>query len=270
MKKIQSKIKEAYRETNKKSIALYFTLRGLVLICMVLEILRGEWGNAALCVLSLGLFIIPFFIQKHFKITLPSVLESIVFLFIFSAEILGEIQNFYGIFPYWDTILHTLNGFLAAGIGFALIDLLNKHSSSVKLSPLFVAIVSFCFSMTVGVCWEFFEFGCDQFIKVDMQKDRIVQNFSSVILDPNKSNTPISIDNIEYTIIYSKDQNNEIIETKINGGYLDIGIIDTMKDLLVNFVGAITFSTLGYFYILNRDKYRFVRNFIPVKNKKTT
>ena len=80
-------------------------------------------------------------------------------LFIFSAEILGEISSFYVLFPFWDTTLHTLNGFLAAAIGFSLVDLLNR-SDRVKfdLSPLFLSITAFCFSMTIGVLWEFFEF----------------------------------------------------------------------------------------------------------------
>ena len=195
------------------------------------------------------------------KITLPSVLESIIYIFIFSAEILGEINNFYGIIPHWDTILHTITGFLAAGIGSSLVDILNENSKKINLSPIFVAIVAFCFSMTIGVLWEFFEYSADTYLRTDMQKDRIVTSISTVELDPNNSNTPVRIDNIESTQINTKD--GQII---INGGYLDIGIIDTMKDLIVNFIGAVTFSFIGYLYIRNRDKYKFASNFIPVKN----
>ena len=262
-KRIQ-KIKEAYKETKKSSLLVYLILRTLVILCMILQILNGEWENAALCLLSLILFVIPFFIQKKFKITLPNALESIIFIFIFSAEILGEINNFYGIIPYWDTMLHTLNGFLAAGVGFSLIDLLNKNSKNVRLSPLYLAIVSFCFSMTIGVLWEFFEFSMDYYFKLDMQKDRIVETISSVYLDPDKSNTPVIIDNIDKTIIYSEDKDGDTTETIING-YLDIGIIDTMKDLVVNFIGAITFSIIGALYVSNRDKYKLASNFIPTR-----
>ena len=121
--------------------------------------------------MSLFLFTIPTLIQDKFRITLPSLLEGIIYVFIFSAEILGEINNFYGIIPHWDTVLHTINGFLAAGIGFSLIDLLNQNSKQIKLSPFFVALVAFCFSMTIGVLWEFFEYGADSLLKLDMQKD---------------------------------------------------------------------------------------------------
>ena len=239
-----------------------------LLFCLILQIIRGEYNNAFLCILSLILFTIPFFIQRRFKIELPNLLETIIFFFIFSAEILGEINNFYGLIPYWDTMLHTINGFLAAGIGFGLVDLLNENSNKIKLSPVFLALVSFCFSMTIGVVWEFFEYGSDRFLNLDMQKDTIANKIATVELDPNKSNKVVVIDDIQYTEIYSKDENNNLTSTVINNGYLDIGIDDTMDDLFVNFIGAFCFSILGYFYVINRHKYHFAGNFIPKKQKK--
>ena len=257
------KIKRKYKETKEKSLLVYLILRFLVIICMVLEILRGDLNNAFLCFLSLLLFTIPTLIEDKFKIGIPSLLESIIYLFIFSAEILGEINNFYGNIPYWDTILHTINGFLAAGVGFSLVDILNKSSKNIKLSPLYVAIVAFCFSMTIGVLWEFFEYGMDRYLKLDTQKDRIVNVISTVKLDPNNDNKAVIIDNIKETHIITDDD-----EIVIEGGYLDIGINDTMKDLMVNFIGAVCFSTIGYLYIKNRDKYKFATNFIPYKEGK--
>lgn len=266
IKKFQNELKRVGKESKSSSIIVYFVLRALVITCMILELLRGDLNNAFLCLLSLVLFIVPFFIERKFKIDLPDTLEIIIMLFIFSAEILGEINNFYGIIPHLDTLLHTLNGFLAAGVGFALFDLLNKNIKSISLSPLFLAIVSFCFSMTIGVLWEFYEFAADQYLfNTDMQKDRIINTVRSVKLNENGENVPIVIDGVEYTIIYSKDKDGNLVETKIEGGYLDIGIIDTMKDLMVNFIGALCFSIFGYLYILNRDKYKFVNNFIPTK-----
>lgn len=260
-----NKVKEFYKNNKKSSVAWYLGLRALVIAVMILRFLRKDYTSVFLCILTLILFMIPFWINKRFKIELPNLLEIIIYLFIFSAEILGEIQNFYGIFKHWDTILHTMNGFLAAAIGFSLIDILNESERfHIKLSPIFVSLVAFCFSMTIGVLWEFFEFGTDQILKYDMQKDRIVQTISTVELEPDGKNKPVVIDNIYETVIYSND-NGESKETVITGGYLDIGIIDTMKDLIVNFIGAIVFSTIGYFYIHNRDKYKFTENFIPIK-----
>lgn len=263
-----SKIKDFYRENKKGTLIIYVVLRFLVITCLVAQVFHQNWDNVFLCVLTLILFTIPYFIDRKLKINLPNTLEIIILLFIFSAEILGEIQNFYGIFKSWDTILHTLNGFLCAAIGFSLIDILNRNEKfHINLSPFFVALVAFCFSMTVGVLWEFFEFGSDTILKTDMQKDRIVTSISSVRLNEEKKNVPVVIKEIDQTIIYSKDEKGNGIESHIEGGYLDIGIHDTMKDLLVNFVGALVFSIIGWLYIKNRDEYQFAENFIPTIRK---
>lgn len=249
----------------KRDLTVYVVLRILVILTMISQLIRGNYENVFMCVLTLVLFLIPIFIDRKLNIKLPTVLESIILLFIFSAEILGEVQNFYGIFKGWDTILHTLNGFLCAAIGFSLIDILNRsHKFHMKLTPVFVALVSFSFSMTIGVLWEFFEFGADTIFKSDMQKDRIITEISTVVLEPEGKNKPVIVDNIDKTVIYSHDENGNVIETEIAGGYLDIGIIDTMKDLIVNFIGAVVFSIIGLLYINNRDGYKFAESFMPI------
>jgi len=260
-----SKIRKTYRETKRSSLLVYMILRFLVIVCLVLELIRGDFNNALLCLISLILFILPFFFQRAFKITLPSVLESTIFLFIFASEILGEINNFYGLIPFWDTMLHVINGFLAAAIGFSLIDLLNENVKGVNLSPIYVCIVGFCFSMTIGVLWEFFEYEIDKLVKSDMQKDRIITEISSVVFDKENDNKSIKYSDISYTILYDKDDK---VILKIDNGYLDIGLIDTMKDLFVNFIGALVFSIFGYFYLINNQKNSFITNFIPVKRIK--
>ena len=229
---------------------LYSVLRVLVILTLIANLVRGNYENAALCILSLVLFLMPAFFEKKLRIEIPPLFESIIYLFIFSAEILGEVNHFYTLIPGWDTILHTLNGFLCAAIGFAMVDLLNRHSSNLNLSPFYLAATAFCFSMTIGVIWEFIEFFGDQFFFLDMQKDFIVRKISSVTLDPTHSQVPYVIGNITKTIIETADGQQYVV----NGGYLDIGIIDTMKDLLVNFIGAVVFSVLGYLYVKNRDE----------------
>lgn len=260
--KLNKLVKERYKETKRSSLVVYMILRLLVIICMILQIIRGDIHNALLCLLSLVLLFMPFFIQRSLKITLPNTLEIIIFLFIFSAEILGEIQNFYGLIPFWDSILHTINGFLSAAVGFSLVYLLNSNSKKISLSPIYLCLVAFCFSMTIGILWEFFEYGTDKILKVDMQKDEVLETISSVNFDPENNNNAILIENIDHTILYDKN-GNEIVT--INDGYLDIGLNDTMKDLLVNFLGAIVFSCLGYFYIISNGSNKFITHFIPHK-----
>ena len=146
-------------------------------------------------ILTLILFMVPQFLDRKLNVTIPPGLETVILIFIFSAEILGEINAFYVKIPIWDTILHTTNGFLMAAIGFALIDLFNRSDRfSIKMSPYFVAFFAFCFSMTVGVMWEFFEFSMDWFFGMDMQKDWIVPAINSVKLNPTGANVPIHVD----------------------------------------------------------------------------
>lgn len=259
IKNSNKKINTRLRDKCVFTITTYFILRFLVILCMVAQSIHRNWNNVFLCLLTLLLFTLPNIISNKFHITVPRTLEIIVYLFIFSSEILGEIQNFYGIFTHWDTMLHTLNGFLCAAVGFSLIDILNNSDDfHINMTPSFVALVAFCFSMTIGVLWEFAEFSVDMYLNKDMQKDRVIEKFSSVKINPEGKNEPITIENITETRIYS---NNNV--TIIEGGYLELGLIDTIKDLFVNFIGATVFSVIGYLYIKNRDDYRFAERFIP-------
>lgn len=242
---------------------VYMVLRLIVLATLVSSILRGEYESAFICLLVLALFMLPFFIQQNFGIELPSTLEIIILLFIFAAEILGELKCYFITFSHWDSMLHTTTGFLCAATGFALIDILNRNSRiKFQLSPIYVALTAFCFSMTVGVLWEFFEFGMDRLFLMDMQKDTVVQSITSVMLDPTNSNVPVTIDGITSVAVNGQELGFD--------GYLDIGLYDTMKDLFVNFVGAVVFSTIGYFYIKRRGQGKLAKAFIPTITEKDT
>ena len=245
--------------------AVYVVLRLIVVAELVLSILRGEYESAFICLLVLFLFILPFFIQQNFGIQLPTTLEIIILLFIFAAEILGELEGYFITYPNWDTMLHTTTGFLCAATGFALIDILNRNSRiKFQLSPIYVALAAFCFSMTVGVLWEFFEFGMDRLFHLDMQKDTVVSAIGSIMLDAPGGNHPVVIHNITDVIIVQADGTQTALGL---GGYLDIGLLDTMEDLFVNFIGALTFSIIGYFYVKSRGKNKFAKRFIPVVNQ---
>lgn len=263
------KLKISYEESkhwrhiqNKKVIlTIYLVLRILVVATMVAQFFNGNYENVMLCVLTLVLFMLPSFCERRLHIDLPDTLEVIVLLFIFSAEILGEIQEFYILIPGWDTVLHTLNGFLCAAIGFSIVNILNedKHTS-MHLSPFYMAVTAFCFSMTIGVLWEFFEWGMDNLAGLDMQKDTVLTGFNTVMLDPQGRNVAYHVRNVTDTILVFADGSTMSMGL---GGYLDIGLMDTMKDLLVNLIGAVVFSFFGYFYVKSKGKGKVARNFIP-------
>lgn len=246
---------------NKTTLTVYLVLRGLIIFTLIRAVLRREYQSVFLCALSLVLLIMPSIISRKLKIVLPSTLEIVILLFIFAAEILGELNSFYVRVPHWDTMLHTINGFLCAAIGFALVDMMNRNDRfTFQLSPLYLAIVSFCFSMTVGVLWEFFEFSGDYFLGMDMQKDTIVHAIHSVNMDPTLTNTVVHVRDIADVILVHSDGSQQALGL---GGYLDIGIIDTMKDLFVNFIGAVVFSFIGYFYVKKKGQGKVAHRFIP-------
>ncbi len=241
---------------HKVKTAVYIVIRVILIFSLIVSIIRGKWENTMTCIMSLALLMIPLFIDRHLNVKLPSVLETITIIFVFAANVMGEMGAFYEKIPFWDTALHTLNGFICAGVGFGLIDILNRNERiKINLSPLFVCLFSFCFSMTAGTVWEFFEFGVDMLLGKDMQKDTVIYAINSQLL----SGTPNVIERI-----------GGINSTVVNGvdlginGYLDIGLIDTMKDLIVNFIGAIVFNAAGFFYLKGRTRAAaFVDNFIP-------
>lgn len=261
--------KQSFRSTlqdawyHKRGVMLvYVFLRVSVILVLVAQLFNQNFENVFLCVLVLFLFSLPTMLEKRLSIELPDTLEIIILLFIYAAEIMGEIGAYYIKHPYWDTVLHTLNGFLCAAIGFSLLDLLNRQKRiTFQLSPLYLAVVAFCFSMTVGILWEFFECTMDQLFFLDMQKDIIIHEIGTVKLDPTGGNTPVRLKDIVDVIVVQGDGTQTALGL---GGYLDIGLLDTMMDLFVNFVGAAVFSVIGYFYVRSRGKNRFAKRFIPV------
>ena len=202
---------------HRSTFLVYSVLRIAVIVTMVLQFLNRNYENVFLCLLTLLLLVLPGFLQMTFRIELPKVLEIIILVFIFSAEILGEINEFYLKFPYWDTVLHTMNGFLAAAIGFSLVDLLNRNKKvGMSLSPI-----------------------------------------RSVALNTEGHNVTVNISGITETAV-----NGQVLPID---GYLDVGLFDTMEDLLVNFIGAVVFSVIGYFYIKNRGKGGLIRQLVPTR-----
>ena len=250
-----------YFRDKKQVLRVYMVLRLLVIVTLVWQILEQNYQNAFICVLTLVLFLLPSMIERKLKLELPDALEIVILLFIFAADILGEIQEYYVLVPHWDTVLHTVNGFLFAAIGFCIVNILNENKKiSLTLSPFYMAVAAFCFSMTIGVLWEFFEWGCDCLFGLDMQKDTVIHALRTVELDPTRSNKVVAVRDIQEVILVHSDGTQQVLGL---GGYLDMGLHDTMKDLIVNFIGATVFSIIGFFYVRAKGQGRFAARFIP-------
>ena len=244
---------------DKAAYIVYLILNSLVAVVLVRTLIQRNFESTFICILAFFLFLIPPFVETTFRVRLPNAMEIIAFFFVFCAEILGEIECFYVRIPIWDTLLHTVNGFLFAAFGFCLVEMLNRSQrTKFDLSPAFCALVAFCLSMTIGVLWEFFEFGVDVLLHTDMQKDLILRSIHTVLLDPEGANNVFAVRDIVSTTLVTASG-----ETITVSGYLDVGLFDTMKDLFTNFIGAIVFSIIGFFHVRHEGRSKFAKQFIP-------
>lgn len=250
---VQRRLKRKSRAT----LITYAVIRLLIIAVMIRSITAGNSENAFTCLLSLFLLYLPSIIERKLEMRLPTALEITVVVFIFASEILGEIACFYVTVPFWDKAMHTVSGFIYAAVGYSMADILNRdHRISFQLSPVFLAVVAFCFSMTIGALWEIFEFSVDTLFQKDMQKDTVLHEITSVALDPTRSNIPITISGIRDTVVNGQSLG--------LGGYLDIGLHDTMQDLIVNMIGALVFSVGGFFQQKRKKRSKMAEYFAPV------
>lgn len=250
---VQRRLKRKSRAT----LITYAVIRLLIIAVIIRSITAGNSENVFTCLLSLFLLYLPSIIERKLEMRLPTALEITVVVFIFASEILGEIACFYVTVPFWDKAMHTVSGFIYAAVGYSMADILNRdHRISFQLSPVFLAVVAFCFSMTIGALWEIFEFSVDTLFQKDMQKDTVLHEITSVALDPTRSNIPITISGIRDTVVNGQSLG--------LGGYLDIGLHDTMQDLIVNMIGALVFSVGGFFQQKRKKRSKMAEYFAPV------
>ena len=244
---------------DKRAFAVYLSLNALIAAIIVRAVIEARWDIIPSGVLAMVLLLLPPALEKGFRLKMPTTLEIVVYIFVFSSAVLGEIEDFYRIFPFWDMMLHAMNGFIFAAVGFCLVDIFHRTDRlGHTLSPFFLSLVAFCFAMTIGVLWEFFEYGADSILHTDMQKDYFVRNLHTVSL-PNGTGAKVT----HFTDITRVTVENAAGECVEMEGYLDVGLRDTMKDLMMNFAGAALFSVIGFFYVTRRGNGKIAKQFIP-------
>lgn len=212
---------------------------------LIWQIILKQYIYVGLCFMISILLLLPRLLEK--RINIPMFLQIVINIFLFLAIILGEVWHLYIYCKYFDIIVHTIYGFLSVIIGLSLI-LFNKNIfKNISFKTCLLAI---CFSMTTGLFFEFLEYGTDKILKTDHQKDSYVRVISSVNLDKSKNGKPVIIKNIDKTVLYDKyDKELAVFES----GYLDIGLKDTMGDLLANFIGSSLFFNIYYFLNIKKQ-----------------
>lgn len=167
------------------------------------------------CVGGAIVLFLPAKVEERFDFRIPDKMEILYFLFLFCAIFLGEVQNFYYRFPFWDMVLHGFSAAMIAALGFIIVSYLNNSEKiDIALSPFFVAMFAFCFAMTCGAIWEIYEFTADALLGTNMQKFITAEN-------------------------------------EVLAGHA--ALVDTMKDMIVNTIGALIVTTLGYFTLKKKD-----------------
>lgn len=168
------------------------------------------------CCLGLGVMFIPSFLQKKWTWPIPDYMYIMYFLFLYCAIYLGEVRNFFYVVPHWDTWLHTFSGGMLGAVGFIIVDQLNEvEGVPVKLGPKFICLFALCFAVTIGALWEIYEFTFDGLLGLNMQKFRLEDG------------------------------------TQLVG---HAALADTMKDLILDFVGAAVVVVIGYIGARKKSK----------------
>lgn len=170
---------------------------------------------------ALGVFVmhIPSMLAKKFRFVVPPFLFTMYIVFLYCAIFLGEVRSFYYVVPHWDDILHCMSSMMTGFFGLMTITILNRDEHViVRLSPFFMALFAFAFSVMVGSLWEIYEYVFDGLFGLNMQK--FITASGEVLIG-------------------------------------HAALTDTMKDIVVDTVGALVSSVIGYFSI-KLDKRWFV------------
>ena len=167
------------------------------------------------CVLGLVTIHLPSILERKFRFELPSLLYGFYIVFLYCAIFLGEVRSFYYLVPQWDSVCHFCSSMMMGFFGLMVVTILNRDRHlAVSLSPFFVCLFAFCFSVALGAVWEIYEFAADGLFGMNMQKFMLADG------------------------------------TVLAG---HAALADTMKDIIVDVLGSLLASTIGYFSIRKGD-----------------
>ncbi|NLY21644.1 MAG: hypothetical protein GXZ08_10250 [Tissierellia bacterium] len=223
------KLKTAKRKTRIFKIVLFLLVISIFYASIMLvrapsgisdkeyELVKSDYVLMILqCVVGVIVIFLPSRVEKRFGVDIPDVMEIIYFIFLFCAIYLGEVRNFYYKIPYWDTILHLFSAMMLGALGFVLVSFFNDNRiKNTNLSPFFVSMFAFCFAATCGMIWEAYEYLADHILGTNMQKFMTAHG----------------------TVL---------------SGHAALG--DTMKDIIVDLLGALFVVVLGYIHLKREQK----------------
>lgn len=164
------------------------------------------------------------FIKEKYDFQIPNLLDFILISFAFSGLILGDVFNFYGKIPYWDSILHAFSGVVIAYVGFIVIEYLDKeYTIPLSVSPLFMSVIVVSVALAIGAVWEIGEYTVDDIFHTNNQQ--YMKSTRSTLYDED--------------------------DIPLEG---HAALDDTMKDLMLDLGGAIVVATIEYHKLERKQK----------------
>lgn len=211
------------------------------LFTITLVLYRGQYPRLPMAIGTVFLLLLPGVCEKlfHFRLRLGFYLLSLCYAL---GPMIGQCHNLYYLLSWWDKLLHALGGVMFALVG---LYLFRRFADSTGNKVMMAAIFALCFSMAISMSWEFCEFASDRFFGTDMQQDTLLSGFNSYLLGSETGVTG-SIDNISQVLVNGQQL----------PGYIDVGLHDTMTDMLWETLGALA---VAIFHICSKGKYRVVK-----------
>ncbi len=195
----------------------------LILFAEVLaSIYEFNWMALFISFLALVLSFSPEFFRRRYQIVLPTFFQFFIIVFIFATLFLGESQSFYYKYWWWDSLLHLFSGVALGFTGFLIVHLLHK-TGGFNARPVLFAVLAFCFALAAGTLWEIFEYFSDRFLSLNMQKAKNLCEIGATYCDTH------------------------------------LGVVDTMRDLILDTIGALYASVVGYLYLIRKTPSFFER-----------
>ena len=234
----------------KISLTLVLCLAGL-LSTIYVAMTTGELFSYFYCLATVAFVALPPLMSILFRWKM-NLFFYLLFTFYTVGPLLGAVYNFYYLTSWWDILLHLLAGTVFAVVGGQLAYVLNRNRET---SYLFAALFGVLLSISIAVVWEMFEYSSDVFLHSDMQADTVIDSIFTKI---NRTDG-------------LADAYQNITETVVNGqslginGYLDIGLIDTMHDMIIETAGALIFL---FYVLIDRNKHPMIKSMITATSGK--
>lgn len=228
--------------TFKLSLTTIFSVIGFVSLIYV-ALTSNELFSYFYCLATVGFVLLPLALCVVFKWKMNT-LFYVFFSLYAMGPLLGAVYNFYYFTSWWDILLHFMAGTVFAAVGAQIAYVLNKRN---KTAYMLAAVFGVLLSIGIAVVWEFFEYASDTFLHSDMQADTIIYELYTKI---NRTDG--------LTDIYTN-----ITDTMVNGqslgivGYLDIGLIDTMNDMIIETLGALLFFI---YVIIDKNRHPLIED----------